>query len=33
MKSTKFAIGGDEAKVAAFGGALAESVLDEVDTD
>ena len=25
MKSTKFAIGGDEAKIAAFGGALAES--------
>ena len=33
MKSTKFAIGGDEAKIAAFGGALAESVLDDTDAE
>ena len=33
MKSMKFATGGDEAKVAAFGGALAESVLDEADAE
>ena len=33
MKSTKFAVGGDEAKIAAFGGALADSVLDEADAE
>ena len=33
MKSTKFAVGGDEAKIAAFGGALAESVLDDASAE
>ena len=33
MKSMKFATGGDEAKVAAFGGALAESVLDDASAE
>ena len=33
MKSTKFAVGGDEAKIAAFGDALADSVLDEADAE
>ena len=33
MKGMKFATGGDEAKVAAFGGALAESVLDDASAE
>ena len=33
MKSTKFAVGGDEAKIAAFSDALADSVLDEADAE
>ena len=33
MKGTKFAIGGDDGRIAAFGGALADSVLDEADAE
>ena len=33
MKSTKFAVGGDEAKIAALGGALAENVLDDASAE
>ena len=33
MKSKNFAVGGHEAKIAAFGGALAESVLDDVSAE
>ena len=33
MKGTKFAIGGDDGRIAAFGGALTDSVLDEADAE